>query len=506
MPDVRESKPDFDPYYHWLGVPPDEQPANHYRLLGLQKYESDARVIENAADRQMNHVRSFQLSAHKSDCQRLLNELAAARLCLLSAEKKEAYDAGLKRTEVNTKANRQAQAAKSSGEDSVLTNGPLQLEGSADALSGIDLNSLLASGFPRHNQPTRAQSRRPIWKQPRGIAVISIAFITVFAFTFWLGSMPFESTDGPATTAAGGASGESKISGDVAENGKTSDDATTDVGKPGLQDPDKQDSEVDEHPLVAPSTLASDIRNLVSNALVIYNFEPGTYAREADAETYILQDLGPGDTWGRTAAEFTSEAGMAGQAMSFDGVSQAVIIPHLRALLGGGRKTLTISFWQKTTSPKLGMMFDCGTYASRCLSIVGLEDNHMALVVYGAELKPARLYSPNRWRHVAAVLNQTLAQLYIDGQAIDSWEIPGKGLDGTTLGSSSASIGGLAKSHLREERYFHGLIDEFVILPHAATSGEVEMLYEWSRSGNVLPTIPDAPLLEPDDPHGVPEN
>lgn len=23
----------FDPYHRWLGIPPSEQPANHYRLL-----------------------------------------------------------------------------------------------------------------------------------------------------------------------------------------------------------------------------------------------------------------------------------------------------------------------------------------------------------------------------------------------------------------------------------------------------------------------------------------
>ena len=26
----------FDPYYKWLGIPPEEQPPNHYRLLGIQ--------------------------------------------------------------------------------------------------------------------------------------------------------------------------------------------------------------------------------------------------------------------------------------------------------------------------------------------------------------------------------------------------------------------------------------------------------------------------------------
>ena len=32
---------DFDPYHRWLGIPPAEQPANRYRLLGIAKFEDD---------------------------------------------------------------------------------------------------------------------------------------------------------------------------------------------------------------------------------------------------------------------------------------------------------------------------------------------------------------------------------------------------------------------------------------------------------------------------------
>ena len=39
----------FDPYHKWLGIPPDQQPAHHYRLLGIGLFESDADVIEAAA-------------------------------------------------------------------------------------------------------------------------------------------------------------------------------------------------------------------------------------------------------------------------------------------------------------------------------------------------------------------------------------------------------------------------------------------------------------------------
>jgi hypothetical protein len=87
----------FDPYYVWLGIPPKEQPPDYYRLLGIQRFEPNADVIVNAADQRMAHLRSFQTGKHAGESQRLLNEVAAARVCLLKAEKKVAYDAGLQR-------------------------------------------------------------------------------------------------------------------------------------------------------------------------------------------------------------------------------------------------------------------------------------------------------------------------------------------------------------------------------------------------------------------------
>lgn len=85
----------IDPYYEWLGIPPAEQPPNHYRLLGLALFEANANVIANAADRQMAHLRSLGTSKHAALAQRLLNELASAKVCLLKPEKKAAYDAKL---------------------------------------------------------------------------------------------------------------------------------------------------------------------------------------------------------------------------------------------------------------------------------------------------------------------------------------------------------------------------------------------------------------------------
>ena len=86
----------FDAYYKWLAIPPSEQPPNHYRLLGVALFESDADVLASAADKQMAHIRSFQTGQHSALSQKILNEIAAARICLLSAAKKVAYDEWLR--------------------------------------------------------------------------------------------------------------------------------------------------------------------------------------------------------------------------------------------------------------------------------------------------------------------------------------------------------------------------------------------------------------------------
>ncbi len=86
----------FNGYHVWLGIPPSEQPPNHYRLLGITIFETDLDVIDHAADRQMAHVRTFQSGRHGGLSQQILNELAAARVCLLHPERKAEYDESLR--------------------------------------------------------------------------------------------------------------------------------------------------------------------------------------------------------------------------------------------------------------------------------------------------------------------------------------------------------------------------------------------------------------------------
>lgn len=87
----------FDPYHKWLGIAPKDQPPNHYRLLGIDLFEADPDVIDAAANRQMSYLQQRAHGKHADLSQKLLNEIAAARVCLLNRKKKAEYDAALRR-------------------------------------------------------------------------------------------------------------------------------------------------------------------------------------------------------------------------------------------------------------------------------------------------------------------------------------------------------------------------------------------------------------------------
>lgn len=86
----------FNPYHKWLGIPHNHQPPNHYRLLGIEDFESDGDVITHAADQRMAHVKSFHAGPHSDLSQKILNEIAAARACLHDPQNKTAYDTELR--------------------------------------------------------------------------------------------------------------------------------------------------------------------------------------------------------------------------------------------------------------------------------------------------------------------------------------------------------------------------------------------------------------------------
>ena len=90
----------FDPYLEWLGLETAGRPPNHYQLLGLADFETDPAKIEAAADERMAEIRTRQSGPRGQFTHKLLNEIAAAKLCLLNERGKAKYDAELARERV----------------------------------------------------------------------------------------------------------------------------------------------------------------------------------------------------------------------------------------------------------------------------------------------------------------------------------------------------------------------------------------------------------------------
>ena len=171
----------LDPYHQWLGIKPDEHPLDHYRLLGITPLEENLTAIENAADRQMGHLRKFQTGKHSALSQKLLNEVAAARVCLLSPTKKAAYDAKL-REKTRTAAPTASAASSSLDPD---------FAGFVDSLSKEKQPSL-------KKPAAKSTERRP--RGRKGPSLIGIAVSGLVALLVVLGISVFMRPSAPDST------------------------------------------------------------------------------------------------------------------------------------------------------------------------------------------------------------------------------------------------------------------------------------------------------------------
>jgi hypothetical protein len=175
----------FDPYRKWLGIPEDQRPPTHYQLLGITPDEQDIEVIEAAMLRQSSFVRNFQSGQYAEEAARVLNEIAAARLCLVDPRKRAKYDAELRPSTP------EKPVSPSPARHPEPVNPPTSTVPAPPARANIDLDQLMAPLPRRRAAPGgrtalggRALGRRQpssnsvgyIWQVPL-LAVILIVLI-----------------------------------------------------------------------------------------------------------------------------------------------------------------------------------------------------------------------------------------------------------------------------------------------------------------------------------------
>jgi formylglycine-generating enzyme required for sulfatase activity len=165
--------PAFDPYHRWLGIRPEEQPADHYRLLGLARFEDDIEVIRDAAERQMSHVRRYATGEHAEDAKRILNELGGAKAGLIVQDKKLAYDATL---QAGVVVERDVRHAAETPEIDLLTSSaaaPILLEIVEPSLGVMASTPDVDDPLQRTSQPTTpaySTAPTPARRRPKTLA------------------------------------------------------------------------------------------------------------------------------------------------------------------------------------------------------------------------------------------------------------------------------------------------------------------------------------------------
>lgn len=189
----------FDPYHKWLGIPPTQQPPDHYRLLGLLRFETDSEVIRNAADARMSYIKTFATGQHSSLSQQLLNELSAACVCLLNAQKKAAYDDALLAPVPHRDSERiqRGPSPPQAAGDIVLPKAPpprpqaevTTTEAAPPKQEAEEVAPELAQLFRQTQEEQRSSPSRqsPTWrKRPRRRPVIVlVAAVVVMVFVAW---------------------------------------------------------------------------------------------------------------------------------------------------------------------------------------------------------------------------------------------------------------------------------------------------------------------------------
>ena len=82
----------FDPHHIWLGIPESEQPADHYRLLGLDQRETNAAAIDNAFESRQAQIALHLDSVQSQAARFVIAELNEAHRILSDPDLKRRYD------------------------------------------------------------------------------------------------------------------------------------------------------------------------------------------------------------------------------------------------------------------------------------------------------------------------------------------------------------------------------------------------------------------------------
>lgn len=247
---------DFDALHLWLGIPPEERPASHYRLLGLAEFESNLDVIESAVDQRMAFVRQKAVGKRVAKSQEILGLLASARVCLLDPQEKSKYDQQL-RTTASSKSRPASQAAPQPVLPPLLApvlppSLPPQLPPRAASLDPLAAGPLLEpQAFPTL-RTSPAAPKLPIPLIVSGVVAVVIGIAVVGALAALLGESGGAKNTLAKNTLADGSSG-ARSGSPVAPAGPPAPPLPPTLPDPGQPSPSAPPELSTEAPSASPS-------------------------------------------------------------------------------------------------------------------------------------------------------------------------------------------------------------------------------------------------------------
>ncbi|MEQ8784851.1 MAG: LamG domain-containing protein [Pirellulaceae bacterium] len=499
---------DFDPYYRWLGIPPEEQPPHYYRLLGVRAFEPDEEVLQNAADLRMIQLRSAQIGKRAALSQQLLNEVAAARACLLNPRRRNEYDAQLKRRlgeqaiasppPASPPALNVAPAAVDVGAlPDLSASDPLQIATLPGTRTDAKPYAMLDGGYA---PPAPRNSAKTIWMLALicGVLVLVLPLlaIPVVAVIALSGEQPAPAPPSPVVRPPRPLPRPARDDEPppIVVNQTPRERTVPVVAGANTPTPaDDSTAAVDATPAGSTSTpllalnegapLKAPPAALLAGALLHYDFEP-----DAEHAADVVADRsGHGFDGQIKGNPQPSRVGspIGGAALHFEGGAGALRVAGLTDALCNDLTELTVATWvAPEPNQKSGMIFDVGWYGTESITLVVVEEE-IKFTLSGHHIGTgltAPLGGGSGWRHVAAVWDGKEQRLYLDGKVVAR-----EATRRATLNSKSinkrypVSVGATAKWYKANERFFRGQIDELLVLPRGLTDNEVSQLYGVQR-------------------------
>ncbi len=174
-------------------------------------------------------------------------------------------------------------------------------------------------------------------------------------------------------------------------------------------------------------------------------------------------------------------AGMVGQAFAFDGVDDAITIPHaVNQNLGTG---FTVDAWVKPTSLGLGKVIlqkrnvsNVGGFTFETSESQGLQFYIWVDGTYYWCITPSNVLSVGTWRHVAATYDGEEMKVFVDGV-----ERMVSGVLASIDNSTEPLV--IGRNVPTPSYVWHGLLDEIHLFRRALSAAEIMSIYQAGAAG-----------------------